>query len=191
MIQGPRPVLFGELRQDVSAAGQHTHRPTPALCRVCHTELRADLQWGAIGGTRRLQAKDRLGDDETDVVLQPLLQTRGPMLHRVARGRRRIYPHPIANEGHGEGPHVVGEWVKGTPAREVETRMVPMAGQNAVFDRTSVQWESHMRAAIIDGIHLTAVVEHGDGMAFTGDDHAPSLLQRLEGVYSDEPLNRS
>jgi hypothetical protein len=45
-----------------------------------------------------------------------------------------------------------------------------------------------MRTAIIDGIHLTIVVEHGDSMAFAGDDYTSTLSQRLEGVYSDESL---
>jgi hypothetical protein len=37
--------------------------------------------------------------------------------------------------------------------------MVPMAGQDAIFYRASVQWETHVRTAIVNGINFVVLAE--------------------------------
>src|SRR5919108_5353593 len=114
----------------------------------------------AVVSTCRLQAEHRLGDDQTYGMLQALLQTRGPMLHWVAWRRRGIHPHLAVDDGHRKGAHIVGERVEGPAAGEIEACMMPVTGQDAIFDSTALQREPHVRAAVVDGIHLTLVVEH-------------------------------
>ncbi len=55
--------------------------------------------------------------------------------------------------------------------------MVPMAGQDAVFDRAAMEWESKMRAAIIEGKHLPIVMNDEQRTASTANnDHSRGLL---------------
>jgi hypothetical protein len=68
--------------------------------------------------------------------------------------------------------------------------MMPVAGQDAIVDGTFVQGETHMRAAVIDGVHLAVVLEkryhmmpgqHGYaalGLQFGQAGHAYPLSRR-------------
>src|SRR5690606_12464675 len=57
--------------------------------------------------------------------------------------------HPVA-QLHRRGRQVVSPGIEGSAAGEIEAGMVPVAGQNSVLDRTAVQREAEMRAAIVD-----------------------------------------
>jgi hypothetical protein len=59
--------------------------------------------------------------------------------------------------------------------------MVPVAGENAVFNRTAIQRESHMWTAVIDGIHVTSVVIDSNDMAATGHYVQPRCLSSSRG----------
>jgi hypothetical protein len=61
-----------------------------------------------------------------------------------------------------------------------------VAGENAVFDRPSIQRESHMRTAVVDGIDVTIVVIDGNDMAAAGHHRAAALLELIQGPNSDE-----
>ena len=74
--------------------------------------------------------------------------------------------------------------------------MMPVAGQDAIVDGAFVQGETHMRAAVIDGVHLAVVLEkrydmmpgqHGQaalGLQFGQAGHAyPLACHGLELVY--------
>jgi hypothetical protein len=41
---------------------------------------------------------------------------------------------------------------------------MPVTGEDAFPDRAPIQWESHMRATIIDGMNLSVVREQSDDM---------------------------
>src|SRR2546421_176730 len=69
--------------------------------------------------------------------------------------------------------HVVGEGIEGAAAAQVEARVVPVTGQDAVAAAATAQREAHVRAAVVDGVHGVFVVEERDTVAATGhDDHA-------------------
>src|SRR6185369_16611916 len=50
--------------------------------------------------------------------------------------------------------NVVGPKVKGAATSEVKTRVMPMAGQDAVFDRASMERKSKMGTPVVEGKHL-------------------------------------
>ena len=67
---------------------------------------------------------------------------------------------------------VIRPEIERSAAGKVEARMVPMAAQNAVFDRTAVKREAHMRAAVIQGINLVSVQKEHDCLAIRLDRDA-------------------
>jgi hypothetical protein len=66
-----------------------------------------------------------------------------------------------------------------------------VAGENTVFDRASIQRESHVRTAVIDGIDVTIVVIDGNDMAAAGHHSTAALLELMQGPNSNEVFNDS
>jgi hypothetical protein len=56
--------------------------------------------------------------------------------------------------------NVVGPKVKGAATSEVKTRVMPMAGQDAVFDRASMERKSKMGTPVVEGKHLPIIIDH-------------------------------
>ena len=59
--------------------------------------------------------------------------------------------------------------------------MVPVAGQNAVLDAPAVEWEAHMRTAVVEGKELTLVFNDQNGAMRAADDEpsfGPEFLDR-------------
>src|SRR5262245_28385384 len=110
-------------------------------------------------------------------------------MHRLACRRRGIHPDLAVNDTGRKGAHVVSKGIERTTARQVKAGVVPVAGENAVFNRPSIQWESHMRTAVIDGIHVTIVIIDGNGMAAAGHHHTAVLPELSQGPHSDEIVN--
>jgi hypothetical protein len=61
--------------------------------------------------------------------------------------------------------NVIRPLVKGPPAFKIESRVVPMARQYAVFDAAAIEWETHVRTAIVNRIIISIVRKERDGMA--------------------------
>ena len=81
------------------------------------------------------------------------------MLDFVASLRFRVYPHFTIYYLHRATAHVGGEGIEGATAGEVETGVVPVAGEDAVFDAATVQGEAHVRTAVVHSMNLAIMVE--------------------------------
>jgi hypothetical protein len=68
------------------------------------------------------------------------------------------------------------------PVRKDVTQMaaaVPVAGQNAGFDASAVEWEAHMRTAV-EGKDSTPVFDNQYGAMRTADDEPPFAREFLD-----------
>jgi hypothetical protein len=54
---------------------------------------------------------------------------------------------------------VVREGIERAPGSEVESGVVPQAGEEPLLDLAAVQWEAHMRAAVVDCRRLAVAPE--------------------------------
>ena len=151
--------------------------------------LRPDAQRLPVVGPRGLQAQHRLGDDQTDVVLQSVLQPSPPVLAFVAGLRLRVNPYLAVLDAHREAAHVVGEGVEGAAAGQVEAGVMPVAGQDAVADAAPVKGKAHVRTSVVNRVDLALVVEHGNGVAAAGDHHATPLLEPFQRACADSPFH--
>jgi len=130
------------------------------------------------------QMDDGFGDDQIQAVLHPFPQTAQPMgTNPFAINGRNKNEHFAILHLNGKGRNIVRPKVKGATAGKVKASMMPRAGQNAVLHRTFVQWEAHVRAAVVNGEKLPVVVEDSDRAIGTGnDDHAffPHFVHRAD-----------
>ena len=102
----------------------------------------------------------------------------------------RVDPDDAVLEGDLEAQHVVREQVEGTAALQVEARVVPVTGQDAVAHAAAVQREAHVRAAVVDRVDLALVREHGDAPARCAHDHHTAALDLVQGSDTDSFANR-
>ena len=101
------------------------------------------------------------------------------MLDGIATRRHVHVDLPVVDLDR-EAAQLVGPLVERAAAAEVEARVVPVAGEDPVRDRPAVEREAHVRAAIVDGVHLAAFVQQADRVAFDADDEPALLLEVLQ-----------
>ena len=101
-------------------------------------------------------------------------------------GRRlRVDPCLAVDHSYRETAHIVGEGIEGATAGQVEAGMVPVTGEDAVFDAAPVQGKAHVGTAVVYGVDLTLVVEHRDGVPPAGDHGAAARLDLFQGPCPD------
>ena len=102
------------------------------------------------------------------------------------RARRRGRPRsrrPSTSTGNPRRSSA--NWSKVPPRGEVEAGVVPVAGEDAVADRAAVEREAHVRAAVVDGVHLAALEQQADGVPLDPDDQPALRLELVERGDSD------
>ena len=67
--------------------------------------------------------------------------------------------------------NVISPEMKRAAAGQVEPRVVPIAGEDAVFHTPAMQRKAHVRTAVFHGEDFPVVVEHGDSLV-QPDQHA-------------------
>src|ERR1700732_851571 len=85
----------------------------------------------------------------------------------VSRGIREpefgLHPYFIRARFSRAGRHIVRPKIEGAAARKIKSRVVPVAGQNAVLDAPAVEWEPQMRTAVVQGKDPTPVFDDQNG----------------------------
>ena len=117
---------------------------------------------------------------------KPVVEPAAPVGGRVGVAGPVLDPYFAVMQLDREGRHVVGPQIEGAAAREVEPRVVPMTGEDAVGDRAAVQRKAQMRAAIVHGEHAALVVDDEDRAASAANHHPPLRLQLLDRPGADE-----
>jgi hypothetical protein len=156
VVEGARAVLSSEVRQEVHHAGVHSQPLTPSRSPVADTEVEPGAE--RLGGifTIAKQADSRLGQNQREVSLQPILKTPSPVCYRVFPWSE-VYPYRTVSDLYREDACLVGELVECTAALQVESGVVPVAGQDAVPNRPPVQGKPHVGAAVVHGMCLATV----------------------------------
>src|SRR5207244_2894966 len=88
----------------------------------------------------------------------------------------------------GEAAELVGPLVERAAAAEVEARVVPVAGEDAVLHRPAVEREAHVRAAVVDRVHGAAVGEEDERVTAEVDDEPPGAPYLGERGSADESV---
>jgi len=79
--------------------------------------------------------------------------------------------------------------VEGATAVQIEARMMPVAGENAVLDGAAIEWEAHMGASIVDCENFTGAVENRDDV-ITEDYGEVSFAFQLGERCGGNPARR-
>jgi len=113
----------------------------------------------AVIGALAAEPQHRLGEDETDIVLQPLAQAIAPVGLGVRVTRPGMDPNgAIIPQLDWSGRDIIGPQVEGAAAGKVKAGMMPMTGQNPVPDRAAVKRKTEMRATVVEREDTAPVV---------------------------------
>jgi hypothetical protein len=136
--------------------------------------LPQDLPRGHAGGDLSPQS---LGDHEAEIVGQAVFEPTAP----VARGVATIKPwfDPDLSIAHLDrtGRDIVSPEIEGAAARQIEARMMPMTSEDAVLDAAAIERKAHMRAAVVDRVHLFPYDEETDRVLVDVNNQPPSGAQ--------------
>jgi hypothetical protein len=76
----------------------------------------------------------------------------------------------------GEDRYVVCPQIKRAAALEIKAGVMPMTGQDAIFDAAPLEREAHVRATIVEGKDAPAVVDDKDWTMRTVHNEPPPGL---------------
>jgi predicted component of type VI protein secretion system len=108
-------------------------------------------------------------------VPQPVVEPLPLMADRILRWRQ-VDEDVVSLDLDREAAQVVGPLVERAAAAEVEARVVPVARDDPVLHRPAVQREPHVRAAVVDRVHLAAFGDQAHRVSVEGDDQPPRRL---------------
>ena len=117
------------------------------------------------------------GHDKTEVVCQALRKALTPVCAGVGMSERGLDPDLAIAHRDRADRHVVRPQVKGAAAFKIEASVVPMTGQDTVFDTAAIERKAHMRAPIVEREDAPAVVNDQDWAMATMHNEPPLRLQ--------------
>lgn len=110
------------------------------------------------------EAQYRLGEHETDIVLQALAQAIAPVGVTISVAGQRANPYrPVVAKLDRSRRDIVSPEIEGPAANEIKTRVVPVAGQYSIFDRATVQRETEMRAPVVECEEPASIITTSNG----------------------------
>jgi hypothetical protein len=132
----------------------------------------------------------RLGDDKPEVVGQAIRKPLTPVGSGIGMTERSFHPNLSVAYLDRADRHVVRPQVEGAAAFEIEAGMVPMTGQDSILQAAALEWEAHVRAAIVESKDAPAVVDDKDRTMATVHNKPPLRLQLLQAPHERELLVR-
>jgi hypothetical protein len=164
---------------EVGHAGQNRQTSAPPVASVAHAELKPDPHYLVkIAGSVK-QGDHRLRDNEPEVALEPIAEATQETVPRIAL-IGDVDQHGAIFNSHRECTRIVGPLIE-SPARfEIETRMMPVAGEYAVLDRCAVEREAHVRTPVVEREEPAAGVEQ-DHLVTAGDNGMTSAIGQFAG----------
>ena len=132
----------------------------------------------------------RFGENKTEVVGQAIRKPLTPVGGGIGMTERSFHPNLSVAYLDRADRYVVRPQVEGAAAFEIEAGVVPMTGQDSVVEAAALEWETHVRAAIVESKDAPAVVDDKDRTMATVHNEAPLHLQLIKAARECEILVR-
>ena len=170
---------IGERRED-----RETHAPAVAVLRPVQRHLPHDVGKWYVG---RKLTMNGLGDDEPEVVCEAVREPLTPVRGGIGMTKRGLDPDLAIAQFDREDRYVVRPQINGAAAIKIEPGVVPMTGQNAVLDAAPLKRETHVRATIVEGADVPAVVDNKDRTMAAVQNKPALSLQVLKAAREHFP----
>ena len=182
--------FFRQLGQEIAERSEHREPRSPIRTSARSEERRLADQVERRHALRA-QAEDRLGDHQPEIVRHSVTQPIAPVRLPVGMAQTGRHPYVAVTHLDRGGRQVVRPQVEAASARDIEARMMPMTGEDAVFERPTLERKAQMRAAVVHGVAPRTVRDHEERrMSAAHDGHTPRG-ELLECADADEPVTLS
>ena len=184
MKEGEVPFLLRQRWNEVAESGGYGQSDTPPVT-IADTEQYTVAKQRPMIRATATEAQHRLGEDKTDIMLQALAQAIAPVGVAVRVACPPANPQSPVPELDRGGRDVVRPEIESPTAGEVKAGVMPMAGQNPIFNRAPVKRKTEMWATIIKSKELAPIM-HDQQRTCTAANHGQRpRLQFLQcpGAY--------
>jgi hypothetical protein len=164
---------------EVAQRGEDGHAGAPTF-EIASTEeggLAHDIERGHARSQLTLH---RLCNDETKIMRHAVFEALPPIGSGIAVPELGLDPDFGAADLDRAGRDVIGPEIERAPARKIEARVVPVAGQDAVVHAATLEREAHMRAAVVERVDAIAVADEEDRAVRPAHDEPSFALELLE-----------
>jgi hypothetical protein len=76
--------------------------------------------------------------------------------------------------------------IEGAATRKIEPRMMPVAGQNAILHAATIEWKSHVRTPVVQGVHSIPFFDDQDRSMRPLYQEPSFALEFLKRACTDE-----
>ena len=175
MEQGEMDILLAQHGQEIGKRRVYGKPGVPAIAvpRPEQRHLPHDL--GSRNAGRKLSLH-RFGDDETKVMGEAVGKPLTPMRGGIPMVEAGLDPNLAIAHLDRARRCVVRPQIESAAAFEIEARVVPMAGQDAILDTAALERKAHMGAAIVEGKDAPLIVDHEDRPMHAVHDEPPFCL---------------
>src|SRR6476646_4733290 len=132
----------------------------------------------------------RFGENKTEVVGQAIRKPLTPVGSGIGMTERSFHPNLSVAYLDRADRYVVRPQIEGAAAFEIEAGVVPMTGQDSVVEAAALEWETHVRAAIVESKDTPAVVDDKNRTMATVHNEPPLHLQLIKAARECEILVR-
>ena len=181
LVQGGDALVALQVVAHVGHGGEDRHAVGPTGTPAAYSVEAAgphDLVRVRPGADER---HDGLGHHQPDVLVHALLEPAQAVRDRVARCRGEIDVDAAVLDFDRVDRGVVGKEIEGAAALEVESGVMPVAGQDAVLHGPAMQGEPHVRTAVVHGVEVALRVEDDDRYGSARDQGPPLEPDLLQG----------
>ena len=103
------------------------------------------------------------------------MQPPPPMGRFCSRRRSGRHPDFALDDADCAQGHVVRPEIEGRAAPQIETGMMPMAGEDAILDAAAMERKAHVRAAVVERDHIAALGHDEHRAARRAHHHATAV----------------
>jgi len=182
--EGEVPFLLRQRWNEVAESGGYGQSDTPPVT-IADTEQYTVAKQRPMIRATATEAQHRLGEDKTDIMLQALAQAIAPVGVAVRVACPPANPQSPVPELDRGGRDVVRPEIESPTAGEVKAGVMPMAGQDPIFNRAPVKRKTEMRATIVESEELASIMHDQQRTCAAANDGHAARLQLLQcpGAY--------
>jgi len=179
--EGEIGLLLRQRRNEVAECGNNGLADAPPVT-VADTEQHGIANQPTIVGAVTAETEHGFGKNEADIVLQPLAQPVAPVIIAIGVARPSADPHrSLVAQLDRSGRNIIRPEIESAAAGEVKAGVMPVTGQNAVFNRAAVKRETEVRATVIERVDAILIV-HDEQWAGVGHAFGPNEMRLVKAA---------
>ncbi len=134
----------------------------------------------------RRRAEHCLADYQADIVGKPVMQTPPPMRRFCPGCRGSRHPYVAVGNPDRTQWHIVSPEIECRAAAQIETGVVPVAGEDAVLNAAAVERKPHVWATVVERDYVIAIGHDQHCPSRRANHHPAAVAQFVKRADANE-----